>query len=222
VVDFACAGSAGQHDDAGAACPEAVGRLALVVAQRPAVLVQRDRVRLAVDVAGHVLGRPAEPDEDLLDLTTLGGVDRDRVVVDAVAHQRLDLGRAQHLFENCPVGGVQGQPVRRVLLEAQPSVAGHRLGEVDEQRVRDGIAGVAQQGVHDLLGVVAGSAGVPEAERCEPVGMDVLGGPLELGERGDGKSALVGLRMLDLEQQGLVALDDQRSADGRGHPPSVA
>ena len=36
-------------------------------------------------------------------------------------------------------------------------------------------SGELQQGVDDLLGVVAGGAGVPQAERREPVGVDVLG-----------------------------------------------
>ena len=85
-----------------------------------------------------------------------------------------DLLGAQHLLEHRPVGADQHQPVRRVLLQAQPPVAGHRLGDVDEQRVRDGVAGVGQQRVDDLLGVVAGGAGVPQAERRQPVGVDVL------------------------------------------------
>ena len=102
-----------------------------------------------------------------------------------------------------------------VELEPQPPVPVHRVGDVDEQRVRHGVAAVAHQRVDDLLGVVAGGPRVPQAQRRQPVGVHVLGGALELGERGDRLAALGRQRVVDLEQQGLVALDDQGSVGGR-------
>ena len=99
----------------------------------------------------------------------------------------------------------------RVLLQPQPAVARHRLGDVDEQRVRDGVAAVLQQRVDHLLGVVAGGAGVPEPERRQPVGVDVLRRPLELGERRDRLAAVRRALVVDLEQQRLVGLDDEGS-----------
>ena len=120
-----------------------------------------------------------------------------------------DLLGAQHLLEHRPVGGGQHQPVDRVLLQPQPAVARHRLGDVDEQRVRHGVPAVLEQRVDHLLGVVAGGAGVPQAERRQPVGVHVLGGALELGERRDRLAAVGGALVVDLEQQGLVRLDDQ-------------
>ena len=98
--------------------------------------------------------------------------------------------------------------------ELQPAEPRHRLGDVDEQRVRDGVAAVAQQDVDDLLGVVAGGAGVPEPERGEAIGVDVLRRALELGERRDRAAARVGVGVVDLEQQRLVALDDERARHG--------
>jgi hypothetical protein len=62
-----------------------------------------------------------------------------------------------------------------VLLQPQPAVAAHRLGDVDQQRVRDGVPRPLQQRVDDLLGVVPGGPGVPEAEGRQAVGVDVLG-----------------------------------------------
>ena len=56
-----------------------------------------------------------------------------------------------------------------------------------------------------------GGSCVPEAQRGHPVGVDVLGGALELGERGDRPPRLLGARVVDLQQQRLVALDDQRA-----------
>ena len=133
----------------------------------------------------------------------------DGVVVDPVAEHPGDLLGAQHLLEHRAVVGDQHQPVDRVLLQPQPAVAGHRLGDVDEQRVRYGVPAVLEQRVDDLLGVVAGGAGVPEAERRQPVGVHVLGRALELGERRDRLAAVRGALVVDLEQQRLVGLDDQ-------------
>ena len=99
-ADQRLARAARQHHDAGAAGPERRRPPLLVVAQVPAVLAQLDRVRLAVDVAGQVLGRPAELEQHLLDLAALGGVHDDGVVVDARAEHRRDLLVAQHLLEH--------------------------------------------------------------------------------------------------------------------------
>jgi hypothetical protein len=41
--------------------------------------------------------------------------------------------------------------------------------------------------------------------------VDVLGGTLQLGERGQGDTRFGGGRVVDLEQDGLVGLDDQWS-----------
>ena len=184
-ADQRLAGAARQHDDAGAARPEHVDRLLLVVAQVPVVLLERDRVRLAVDVAGEVLGRPADLEQRLLEPAALGRVHEHvsssirspsigaiffcRSTSSSTARSRRD----------------QHQAVRRVLGQLQPAVAVHRVGDVDQQRVRHGVAAEADQRVDDLLGVVAGGAGVPQPQRGQPVGVDVLGGALELGERRD-------------------------------------
>ena len=175
-------------------------------------LLERDRVRLAVDVPGQVLGRPAELEQHLLEVAALGGVHDDGVVVDPRRRPcRRTFFDAQHLLEHRAVGGDQDQPVHRVLLQAQPPVPRHRLRDVDEQRVRDRVAGVAQQRVDDLLGVVAGGAGVPQPQRGQPVGVDVLRRALQLGERRDRLAAVGCAFVVDLEQQGLVGLDDERA-----------
>ncbi len=106
----------------------------------------------------------------------------------------------------------------RVDLQPQAAVAAHDLGHVDQEGLGHGVAGPAQEGVDDLLGVVAGGAGVPEAEGAQPVGVDVLGRALELGEGGDVGPARLGVGMVDLQQQGPVGLDDQ----GAVHPRSLS
>ena len=95
--------------------PEPVDRLLLVGPQRPVGLVQGDRVRLAVDVAGEVLGRPADLEQLLLEVAALGGVHEHGGVVEALAEQRLDLLVPQDLLEHGAVGAVQHQPVAVLL-----------------------------------------------------------------------------------------------------------
>ena len=206
---LACA--TGQDDHAGTAVEEGLGGLLLVGPQVPTRLIQLDRVGLTVDVAGQILGRPAELEQHLLEGTALGRVDHHGVVVDLGAEQTLDLGALHHLGQHGTIGADQHQSVAGLLLDPQPAVAIHRVGHVDQQRGRHRITAVAQQDVDHLLGVVTGRAGVPEAERSQPIGVDVLRRPLELGERRDGDPARVRVGMVDLEQQTPVGLDDERS-----------
>ena len=212
-ADQGLAGPAREHDDPGAAVPERLGRLLLVGPQGPLGLVELDLVGLAVDVPGEVLGRPADLEQRLLEVAALGRVDDDGVVVDAGADHAGDLLGAQHLLEHRPVVADQHEAVHGVLLQPQPAVARHRLGDVDEQRVGDGVPAELQQGVDDLLGVVPGGARVPQPQRRQPVGVDVLRRPLELGERRDRLAAVGGALVVDLEQQRLVALHDQGSVE---------
>ena len=97
--------------------PETVGCFALVLPQRPVVFAQRDVVLLAVDVTGQVFGRPAQLDQDLLDMTALTRMDDDGVRVDAGADERLHTLGAQHFLEHRSVDAAQHQPVRWVVLE---------------------------------------------------------------------------------------------------------
>ena len=119
-----------------------------------------------------------------------------------------------HLGQHGPVGAAQDEPVDGVDVEHEPAVAAHELGHVDEQGLGHRVAGPAQEGVDHLLGVVAGGAGVPQAEGGEPVGVDVLGRALELGEGGDVGPAGGAVGMVDVEQQGAVGLDDERPRGG--------
>ena len=70
-----------------------------------------------------------------------------------------------------------------------------------------------------LLGVMAGSAGVPQPERCQSIGMNVLGCPLQLGKRRDRNPAGVRLRMINFEEQRTVRLHHERpwTVEGQRH-----
>ena len=210
-------GPAGQDDHARASRPEALHRLALVGAQLEGVggVGQGDGVGLAVDVAGQVLGRPAQLDEHLLEVTALGGVDDDVGLPEPGPQQALGALGAHDLLQDRHVGGVQDQAVGGVGEQLEAAVAAHRLGDLGEQGVRHREARVGDEGVDDRLRVQARGARVPQGQRRDPVGVDVLGGALQLGEGGDGAAGLPGLGVGDLQEDGLVGLDDERAVGGR-------
>ena len=210
--------AAGQHDHARAAVEEPVDGLALVVAQRPALFAQLDRVRLAVDVPREVLRGPTDLEEGLLQMTALGRVHDDGVGVDTRAEHRSDPALPEYLLEYGPIQRDEHQAVDRRLGELQAAVAAHGVDDVDEQRLGDGVAGEADERVDDLLGVVPGGPRVPQRQRGDPVGVDVLGGAFELREGSDRRAGLRSGRMVDLEQQGLVGLDDQRPVGHSAFP----
>ena len=70
---------------------------------------------LAVDVAGQILGGPADLEQHLLEPAALAGVHDDGVVVDPGAEHRRDLLVAQHLLEHRAVEADQRQAVRGLL-----------------------------------------------------------------------------------------------------------
>ena len=164
---------------------------------------------LAVDVPGEVLGRPAELEQRLLEVAALAGVDGHGLGLDPLTDHPGDLLGADDLLEHRAVDAAQHQPVHRMLVQPQAAVARHRLGHVDQQRMRHRVAAEGQQDVDHLLRVVAGSPRVPQTQRRQPVGVDVLRAPLELRERSDRLAARVRLLVVDLEEQRLVRLDDQ-------------
>src|SRR5699024_7122021 len=65
--------------------------------------------------------------------------------------------------------------------------------------------------IDHLFGIVARSACVPQRQWRHSVGVHVLGGALQLRERCDRDPRVLGLLVVDLEQYGLVGLDDQRA-----------
>ena len=211
------AGPAGQDDHAGASCPEALHRLGLVGAQLEGAggVCQGDGVGLAVDVAGQVLGRPAQLDEHLLEVAPLGGMDDNVGLPESLAQQALGALGAHDLLQDRHIGGVQDQAMGGVGDELESTVTAHRLGNLGEQGVRHREARVGDESVDDRLGVQARGARVPQGQRSDPVGVDVLGGAFQFGEGGDGAAGLAGPGVGDLQEDGLVGLDDERAVGCR-------
>ena len=210
-ADQRLTGAARKYHHPGAAGPERVRCQLLVIAQVPVVLLQADRVRLAVYVAREILRGPTDLEQQLLDPAPFAGVHDHGVIIDAGAQHRCDLLVAQHLLEHRTIEAHQRQAVHRAFDQLQPAVAGHGVDDVDQQRLRHRVAREGHQRVDDLFGVVAGGAGVPQRQRCDAVGVHVLGRAFQLGERCDGGACRAGQLVVHFEQHRLVGLHDQRS-----------
>ena len=219
-ADDRLSGTAGQHDDAGPTGPERVRRVLLVGTDDESVLVflrglQRHRERRAVDVSRLVVGGPARLDQRLFETAAIGRLHLDEGRSDGVTQEgRHGLGPAD-LGEHGVVGGAQHHAEERIVLDDQPAVATHRVDDVDQQRLRHVVAGVGEEGIDALLGVVARRPSVPQRERSDAVRVDVFRCLLQLGERRNGLAARRRVFMADLEQQRPVALDDQRATGHR-------
>ena len=177
---------------------------------------------LTVHIPGEILCGPTDLEQHLLDAAALTVVHLDGVVVDARTEHRCDLLVSQHFLEHCAVQADQRQAVHRRLDQLQTPVARHGVDDVDEQRLRHRVPRERHQRVDDLLCVVTGGAGVPQRQRGDPVGVDVLGRTFEFGERGDRGSRRAGLLMVDFEQHGLIGLHDQGSVGHFVHYPESA
>ena len=80
----------------------------------------------------------------------------------------------QHLLKHWAICAVQDELVT-VLAQSEPAVTVHRVGHIQEQGMWHRITAVGDEGVDDLLGVVACSTGVPQAQRSQPIGVHVFG-----------------------------------------------
>jgi hypothetical protein len=167
-------------------------------AQKPAVLIELDRVRFAVDVAGQILSRPTGLEQPLLEPAALGGVHQHGVVVYPGPQHRGDLAVPEHFFEHGTVQRDQCQPVRGMLHQLQPPVAAHGVHKVDQQRLGHRIPGEAHQRVDDLFSVMTRGARVPQRQGGDPVGVDVFGGALKLREGRNRGARRAGRWMVDL------------------------
>ena len=164
---------------------------------------------LAVDVSSKVLGGPSQLEQSLFEGAALGRVDHCRLIIDLVADEATDRFGSQHLGEHGLVRRHQDESEGGVLLDAQPAVTRHRLGDVDEESGGHRITGVPHEGVDDLFGVVPSGHRIPQTQWGQSVGVDVFGSPFQLRKGGDGMTALVRQRVIHLQQEGAIGLDNE-------------
>ena len=220
------AGAAGQRDDAraaalGAARVEGVYRLDLVgaKAERSAAAARGDQVYFegcSGLVAGEVFDGVADLDERMLHKAALGDLHLHAAVLDRAQQEGGDEPVHADFGEDDRVVGGDGE-VLAIGHEFQPTVARHVVVHVGEDVAGDLILGEGEQLSLHLLGLPAERGGVPERERGNPVGVDVLGRLHQLRKAAEGVARLFELRGVGLEQDGLVGLNDDGVFGSKGH-----
>ena len=153
--------------------PPRLHRLGLVSAQGGG---QVEAERLALCVAGLVGGGPADAEQRLLECAPIAETYGETVAVEAIAHQLRNHPVAHHLFEDGRVGGGERQSAAvEVTHDHQPAVATHLVVDLGEHRRRHRVLGEPGQRRRHLARAQPGRSRIPQAERGDPVGVDVLG-----------------------------------------------
>ena len=139
----------------------------------------------------------------------MGVVDGEAGLVEPFAQVVAHAPLPRQLFEQRLVLG--DQPELAVdSLEPHSAVTAHQLAQVGGQVRGKGKLGVGLECLDHLLGGHAGGGGVPQRERRQAIGVNVLGALLQLGERRDRVAGLGVQRVVDLQQDRAVPLHDQR------------
>ena len=222
--DDGLARTAGQHEHAvaggvDAVLPPGADRVGLVAAQvAREVGVGEDA---ALGVAGLVGDRPAELEQRLLERATVAEADGEAVAVEPFAEHLADVLVAGDLDEERDLVADEGEPAGvEVAHEPQPAVAAHLVVHLGEHAARHRVLGEIVERGGDLAGVHAGDGGVPQRQRRDAVGVDVLGRLLELAEALQGGAGVGGARAGELEHHREIALHDER-VGGVGHQPTT-
>jgi hypothetical protein len=124
------------------------------------------------------------------------------------AQQRADLVAARQLDQQRLLIGDQQQLVG-TRLQPQPAPTPGQFMNIGDNVLWHRVLGEASQALDHRVGRQTSGGGIPERQRCDSVGVNILWALLELGERRNRLARLGEARALDLQQQCAVALDDQ-------------
>ena len=170
---------------------------------------QRDGQRFTRGIAGQVLGRIADPDQRLLDFAARGGIDQEPERGQPRAEQGRGLPAVADLFGQSLVAGGQDQSAP-VAKQAQAPVAGNEIANTRRDVFGQRVLGVLAQRIDDLRSRGAGGAGVPNRQRRNAAGVNVLGRFHQFGETRQAVANLPVARAGGFHQHGVVALNDER------------
>ena len=175
------------------------------------IIGQRDLVGLAIDIASMIGDRMPQLQQRVLEFAALGRVDQDGFGIDAFAELSDEIGLADELVEQSRLRCGQGQPVDRMVDEREHTETVHDVDDVDEEFVRDRVLREFEEHVDDGFGIMTAGACVPQSQRSDLIGVDVLRGPRQLCERGDRHGRLDGEGMSRFQQHSPIGLHDQRT-----------
>jgi len=193
---------------------EGIDRHPLIVAypERAAgacLLAEGHLHRRAVGVSRKVFGRVSGRDERLLQEPAIAVIDPEGRLADPVVQILLERLLPRQLFEQGSVGRDQNE-VGVATLQPHTAVSTHQLLEVDRKIRRERKLAESRQRVDHLIGGEPGSGRVPQRQGGESIRVDMLGAFLQFREWSKRVAGLGVERVIDLQKDGSVPLDDER------------
>ena len=218
-ADDRLARPARQHDHAAAAADAAggvkhAGRRPLIVAERERLarggrLAERDIQPFALAVAGQVLGGKADLHQRLLDPPPARRIDHKRRGRPPLSQERADVLVAGDLFGQRLVGGLQQQAVVAPQ-QLQAAVAGGEVADLMLDVARHVVLGELAERRRHLLRGQPRRRRVPDGERRDAVGVNVLRRLDQLRKAGQRVAGRLVPRAVDLDEDRVIALNDER------------
>ena len=218
-ADDGFTGTAGQHNDRGSAARgsrgvERLGSFPLITPkaerQPSSRLGAQSHIKsLALDVASQVFDGVADFDQRLLEPASLGRINKELPRSDTPGEQRgHSLMASQFLGERRFRNAKQETPV--IPRQLQFSVAPGVVGNLDFDVTRHIVLGEPAQLVADPFGGHAGGTRVPDRERRDSIGVNMLGRLHKLCEAGQCIPSLDVGRTIHFDQNRKVTLHDER------------
>jgi hypothetical protein len=163
----------------------------------------------SVAIAGEVFGGETDLDERLFDVAAGGGSDREFQRRPALAQPGHHVFAAGNLFGERLLVGLEHQAAL-IAQQFHAAIARGVIADLEEHVLRDRVLGKADEGLDDFVGRDTGRAGIPDGERGDAVGVNVLGSFHELREAGQAIAGGGVMRAGDFGEDGVIALHDQR------------
>ena len=199
---------------------EDFGGLALVLPERERVAVPGDRAQLKRqifpgDVAGQVFGGVANLHQRLFEMAAHGGVDEHLPGVELLEQVGLDFFLPDDFGDESGIFADE-QEGNAFTDQFDPPETADGVFDVPRHIGGEGIFAEFVQCAKDVPGVQAGGGRVPQRERGDAVSVDVFGGFFKFGKAREGVAGGHVLVVVDFEEDGFVALDDE-GVGGGGH-----
>ncbi len=169
----------------------------------------------AFGVAGQVLRGVADCDECLLEDATMAGLDQETLLVEALAQVFAHLRLPGQFLQQRGVLARQSERGVTVLgrragpLQFDPSVATDQLADVGREVRRQGEFAEPSKYINHRIGRHAGRGGVPQRQGGQAVGVNVFRTFLQLGEGRQRVARLGVARVVYLDENRAIALDDE-------------
>jgi len=187
------------------------------LAGAPHRVEQTDGQSGAIDITRQVFCREAHIDEGFLDVAAHGRIDLHGARVYLAGDELADLALAADLQHEERVFRAEQQAAIRCAAQLQPPEARDVVPHIGLDVAGDIVLAVLGQGLEDGICIQPAGGCVPQRQRRQPVGVDVFGAFLQLRKARQRVARLLVAGVIDLQQDGPIALHDHRIQRISGH-----